>query len=60
MDSYTERQEHESSAKRIKLDIGEFNTRVLCNEDSFSNFPSSIDGHIETPEGKYYKICLVV
>ncbi|KAI4470531.1 histone deacetylase sir2 family member [Holotrichia oblita] len=51
MDSYTERQEHESSAKRIKLDFGEFNTGVLCNEDSFSNFSSSIDGHIAASEG---------
>ncbi|KAK9728155.1 Sir2 family [Popillia japonica] len=51
MDSYTERQEHESSAKRIKLDFGEFNTGVLCNEDSFSNFSSSIDCHIAASEG---------
>lgn len=60
MESYSERQEHESRAKRIKLDFGVFNTGVLCNEDGFSNFSSSIGGHIETPEGKNYKICLVV
>lgn len=57
MDTYPDRKEHESCAKRIKLDLREPEVGVLCNESSFSNFSTSIEGPIDANEGKNSKIC---
>lgn len=60
MDSYPDVTEHESSAKRIKLDIRASNIGDLCNGDDFSSFSTSTGGPIDISEGKNSKICLVV
>lgn len=60
MDSYPDVQEHESCAKRIKLDICESDIGELCNGGGFSCFSTSARGPIDITEGKIYKICLIV
>lgn len=60
MDSYLDVVEHESSAKRIKLDPRRANIGELCNGGDFSSFSESTTGPIDIPEGKIYKICLLV
>ncbi|KAJ8976872.1 hypothetical protein NQ317_001196 [Molorchus minor] len=51
MDSYLDVQEHESCAKRIKLDHGESDIGELCNEEVFSCFSTSATGPIDVSEG---------
>lgn len=60
MDSYPDVQEHESCAKRIKLDLSESNIGELCKGEGFSCFSTSSTGPIDISEGKICKICLVV
>lgn len=60
MDSYSDGKEHESGAKRIKLDLSESSCSVLCSRDGFPSFSTSIEGQIDISEGKICKICLVV
>lgn len=60
MDSYPDNAEHESSAKRLKLDLTESSCGVLCGKDGFSSCPTSVDGPIDISEGKIYEICFVV
>lgn len=57
MDTYSGREEHESSAKRLKLDIRDSDGGVLCNEIGLSKFSAPIDGQIDINEGKFCKIC---
>lgn len=57
MDSYSDREEHESSAKRLKLDRRDSYGSVLCNEIGFSNFSAPIDAQIDINEGNFCKIC---
>ncbi|KAJ8946100.1 hypothetical protein NQ318_010397 [Aromia moschata] len=51
MDSYPDVQEHESCAKRIRLDFGESNIGDLCNGEVFSCFSASATGPIDISEG---------
>ncbi|CAH1119855.1 unnamed protein product [Phaedon cochleariae] len=51
MDSNPDVQEHESCAKRIKLDLGESNIGELCNGEGFSCFSTSSTGPIDISEG---------
>ncbi|KAJ8972478.1 hypothetical protein NQ314_000171 [Rhamnusium bicolor] len=51
MDSYPDVQEHESCAKRIKLDLSESNIGELCNGEGFSCFSASTSGPIDISEG---------
>ena len=60
MDTYPDVAEHESSAKRIKLDLKESNIGELCNGGDFSSFSTTTGGAIDISEGKISKICLVV
>lgn len=60
MDSNPVVQEYESSAKRIKVDLGDSNIGVLCNDDGFSCFSTSATAPIDATEGKICKICLLV
>lgn len=54
MDSFNDVQEHESSAKRIKLDLNDSNIGELCYGDSFSCFSTTIPGSIDVNEGKIF------
>jgi hypothetical protein len=60
MDTNPDVAEHESSAKRIKLDLRESNIGELCNGGDFSSFSTTTGGPIDISEGKICKICLVV
>lgn len=60
MDSHRDVLEHESCAKRIKLDHIESNISDLCNGEPFSCFSASVTDPIDISEGKICKICLVV
>uniref|UniRef100_A0A6P7GF80 protein acetyllysine N-acetyltransferase n=1 Tax=Diabrotica virgifera virgifera TaxID=50390 RepID=A0A6P7GF80_DIAVI len=51
MDSYPDVQEHESCAKRIKLDLDESNLGELCKGEGFSCFSTSSTGPIDITEG---------
>ncbi|XP_022906438.1 NAD-dependent protein deacetylase sirtuin-1 [Onthophagus taurus] len=51
MDSYSEREERGSCAKRPKLDVSEFNAGVLCDAVTFSNFPTPSGAQIDSTEG---------
>ncbi|XP_056630819.1 NAD-dependent protein deacetylase sirtuin-1 isoform X1 [Diorhabda sublineata] len=51
MDSYPDVQEHESCAKRIKLDVAESNIGELCKGIGFSCFSTSSTGPIDITEG---------
>ncbi|EEZ99804.1 NAD-dependent histone deacetylase Sir2-like Protein [Tribolium castaneum] len=51
MDTYPDVAEHESSAKRIKLDLRESNIGELCNGGDFSSYSTSVGGPIDIPEG---------
>lgn len=60
MDSLSQHDEHESCAKRLKLDLGESKSGVLCDGGAFGEFSAFRDIHIDGSEGKIYKICLIV
>ncbi|CAG9856071.1 unnamed protein product [Phyllotreta striolata] len=51
MDSFPDVQEHESCAKRIKLDLGESNIGELCKGEGFSCFSTTPTGPIDISEG---------
>ncbi|CAH0546882.1 unnamed protein product [Brassicogethes aeneus] len=51
MESYPDVIEHESSAKRIKLDLGESNIGELCHGEGFSGFSTTIPGPMDVSEG---------
>ncbi|KAJ3662329.1 hypothetical protein Zmor_006683 [Zophobas morio] len=51
MDTYPDVAEHESSAKRIKLDLKESNIGELCNGGDFSSFSTTTGGAIDISEG---------
>lgn len=60
MDSVSERDQHESCAKRLKLDLSGSKSGVLCDEGVFGEFSGFKDVHIEPPQGNFSKICLIV
>lgn len=60
MDSFSDRTEIESLAKRPKLDFSDSNEGVLCNGINFSRNSSNEISSIGPSEGKFYKICLIV
>ncbi|KAJ8919627.1 hypothetical protein NQ315_006153 [Exocentrus adspersus] len=51
MDSNPDVQEHESCAKRMKLDICESSIGELCNEEGLSCFSTTAKGPIDITEG---------
>lgn len=59
MDSHRD-VEHESCAKRIKLDFNESNIGELCNGKVFSCFSTPVADSIDITEGKISKIYFVV
>ncbi|CAH1975885.1 unnamed protein product [Acanthoscelides obtectus] len=51
MDSYPHVGQHESRAKRIKLDLGDSNISELCNGEVFSCFSTTTTSPIDVSEG---------
>lgn len=60
MDSNRDVPEHESCAKRIKLDVIQSNISELCHGETFSCVSTSVTDPIDISEGKICQICLVV
>lgn len=61
MDSLSQRDEHESCAKRLKLDLSEIKNSVLCEESDFRDFTTFKEEHVDSTEGKNLKnmfVCL--
>lgn len=52
MDSLSQRDEHESCAKRLKLDLSEIKNSGLCDGSGFSEFSAFREEHLDAAEGK--------
>lgn len=52
MDSLSQRDEHESCAKRLKLDLNEIKNSVLCDGSGFSEFSPFKGDSVDHTEGK--------
>lgn len=52
MDSLSHRDDHESCAKRLKLDFNEIKNSVLCDGSGFSEFPTFKGDSVDPTEGK--------
>lgn len=52
MDSLSQRDEHESCAKRLKLDLSEVKNSGLCDGSDFSEFTTFKEDQLDAAEGK--------
>lgn len=53
MDSHSDGREHESRAKRLKLDSGEPSFGAQCSRDASPKFSGAVDGHLDCLEGNF-------